>query len=195
MVGLKTEAIGADSFRLTELPEKWKATACRGDGRRTHFVKDGGHMMLTTFVLRLGSPHNSTNFETSCENCFAGRHHVVELPRKRSRANGGYWLFGHVAGLMLGSSDLDEAWADQDASTREWYAETCREIKTRQESRVSVFVPEQFAPYIKAWRASEETRLSKIKDMFDSDVALGKIHKKTSYVDYVNDILCNEAYN
>jgi hypothetical protein len=189
-MGLKSEAVGEFDYRLTVMPPSWSVRPCRSDCTKTHY--GDALVMLTTHVEKLGSQDNRTDLYASCEDCF--HVYTFDMPAtRRSRVNR-YWLFGGVHGLRLGGPDLDAAWEEQADATKEWYAETCRLIKKRPTTYISVFVPVDNV-WVNPWRASFDARLSKIKDMFDSDVALGKIHTKTCYIDYVNDMLCNEPYN
>ena len=52
----------------------------------------------------------------------------VTAPMKRSKLNP-YWLLATVNGLEVGSSDMDDAWANQTETTRTWFAETARTLR------------------------------------------------------------------
>jgi hypothetical protein len=92
---------------------------------------------------------------------------------------------------------MDSEWAVTDDATRQWYKEKCASLRLLKfpSGRVYVYIPDERLAHVSPWREEMgERRLSKIRDRYESDLALGKIDASTSYVDYVDDILVNEPY-
>ena len=118
----------------------------------------------------------------------------VTAPMKRSKLNP-YWLFATVNRLEVGSSDMNDAWANQTETTRTWFAETARTFRANLRDGASHRMRVEIPVEMIYQHPREDHRLSKIRDQFDNDVARGLIDSSTSFIDYCNDIICNEPYN
>jgi hypothetical protein len=189
--GVECLPIGDGDFKMARLPDDWSV---KEDDEYSHYVDGKNRVVMTTYVTELGSRLNCTLFNEHSDSCFpateesGGVLRVIDLPKRPPTP---YWLFARVNNLQLRSPAMDAAWAKADSTTREWFAEKSRSLKLLKTRQAYLYVPKDMMA------EEEETcdpRLKNIRARYESDIALKKIPKSTSYADYVIDSIDNEPY-